>query len=246
MKIIISPAKKMVYDEESLDNKSLPYFIDTARMLADYFKEVSFEEAKAVWKCNDDIAKLNYERFNKMDFKHKLMPALFAYEGIQYKYLCPSAFTTTELDYIEEHLIILSGLYGALKAFDGVVSYRLEMQAVLKDKEIKSLYDFWGGKIADHIFTSTDTILNLASKEYSKVVTKYAKDNKIVNCIFGELKDGKVVEKGTQVKMARGEAVRFMAEHNYKTPEDLKAFNRLGYSFCEARSSQNEFVFIKG
>jgi len=180
-----------------------------------------------------------------MDLRKNLTPAILAYEGIQYQYMAPNVFTTWEYDYIQEHLRILSGFYGLLRPFDGVRPYRLEMQAKLKINDSKDLYSYWHDVIAQQLFSETDCIINLASKEYSICVTKFLRpDIHCVTCIFGEEKDGKVIEKGTMCKMARGEMVRFMAENNIKHPEELKTFNRLNYVFDAHRSDQDTYVFI--
>ena len=132
-----------------------------------------------------------------------------------------------------------------LRPFDGVTPYRLEMQAKLKIREVKDLYSYWGNTLAEHIFAETDCIINLASKEYSVCVSKYLRPEiRFITCVFGEEKDGKVIEKGTMCKMARGEMVRYMAENQISDPEDLKSFHRLNYCFDAERSSDNTFVFL--
>jgi cytoplasmic iron level regulating protein YaaA (DUF328/UPF0246 family) len=150
---------------------------------------------------------------------------------------------------VQEHLRILSGFYGVVRPLDGVVPYRLEMQAKINlenGRRMKDLYDFWGRMLYDEVIDEDRQILNLASKEYSKCIEKYLEpEDKFLTCIFGEEKDGKVIQKGTQAKMARGEMVRFMAEKKVKDFEELKAFDRLDYCFDEQRSSEKEYVFIK-
>jgi cytoplasmic iron level regulating protein YaaA (DUF328/UPF0246 family) len=205
---------------------------------------MNYAELKKLWKCNDAIAELNFDRVQNMDLDRAFTPAILAYEGIQYQYMAPGVFTNDEFSYIENHLRILSGFYGMLRPFDGVVPYRLEMQAKLKLDDKKDLYDFWGGKIAQQLCAETDCIINLASKEYSVAVSKYLPQNvKFITCIFGEEKDGKVIEKGTPCNMARGEMVRFMAENNITNPEQLKTFDRQNSHFAPQYSDDNTFVF---
>ena len=136
MKIIISPAKKMVTDMESLPVESIPVFIDQAARLMEVMRSRSYEEAKAVWKCSDKIAGENYSRFQHMDLKRSLTPAILAYEGIQYQYMAPVVMERSALDYLRDHLRSLSGYYGLLRHFDGVVSYSLEMQAKLPQGDL--------------------------------------------------------------------------------------------------------------
>jgi len=246
MRIIISPAKKMNVDTDTLDYNQLPYFIEDAQILMEYLKGLSYEDLKSIWNCNNKIAALNYERIQNMDLYRNLTPAILSFEGIQYQYMAPVVFQTDEHIYIEEHLRILSGFYGILRPFDGVVPYRLEMQAKLKDFKLSTLYEFWNSKLADKLFSESNCILNLASKEYSKCISKYLNKNiRFITCVFGELIGGKVIEKGTLVKMARGEMVRFMAENKIEHIEDIKNFNRLGYVFSEKLSGKDTFVFLK-
>lgn len=182
-----------------------------------------------------------------MDLQHRLTPALFSYEGIQYRYMAPSVFETGHLAYIREHLRILSGFYGLLRPFDGVTPYRLEMQAKLSVDSRKDLYDFWGTKLADQLASETDLVLNLASKEYSRAVEPHLPPSvRFLSCTFGEFKDEKIIEKGTICKMARGQMVRWLAENNITAPNDIPDFADLGYRFSPIHSTKDNYVFIKG
>ena len=248
MRIIISPAKKMKTDTDSFAVTNIPVFIRKAENLLDILKFMSFEELKKLWKCNENIAKLNFERLHTMKLTKNLTPALVSYEGIQYQYMAPGVFSTEQLQYVEKHLRIISGFYGLLKPFDGVTPYRLEMQAKLKTESFKNMYDFWKDEIYKKIISETDTIINLASKEYSKCITDFLPSSngiKFITCSFSEMKNGKPIEKGTLCKMARGEMVRFLAENNIENPEDIKGFDRLNYSFSPNYSDEKTYMFIK-
>ena len=246
MRIIISPAKKMNVDTDSFPYRDLPEFLPNTEVICRKLQSMSYEELKRLWKCNDQIAQLNVRRLESMDLHNLLTPAVLSYEGIQYQYMAPGVFTDQEYAYIQEHLRILSGFYGVLRPFDGVTPYRLEMQAMLKIGECKDLYSYWGDRLAKTLFGETDCILNLASKEYSVCVSKYLPDSiHFITCVFGEEKGGKVIEKGTMCKMARGEMVRYMAEHQSSKPEDIRAFDRLNYAFDPERSDESTYVFIK-
>ena len=246
MRIIISPAKKMRVDTDSFAPDGLPTFLpETGRLLA-ALKAMDGLQLQKLWKCNDSIAALNLERLAHMDLEKNLTPALLSYEGIQYQYMAPGVFDREQLDYVKEHLRILSGFYGLLRPFDGVTPYRLETAAPLKVDGHKDLYAFWGDKLAATLAAETDLVVNLASKEYSKAVSPHLPPAvSFLTCTFGEEKDGKVVEKGTMCKMARGEMVRWMAEHNVQQAEELKAFHRLGYTFSPAHSDHQHYVFLK-
>lgn len=246
MRIIISPAKKMNVDADSLPCTALPQFLPQTEILLEKLKGMDYDSLKKLWKCNDEIAQQNVDRLGWVNLRRNLTPAILAYEGIQYRYMAPSVFTDTELEYAAEHLRILSGFYGILRPFDGVVPYRLEMQAKLATETAKDLYGFWADGPAKQLCSETDCILNLASKEYSVCISKYLPQNvRFVTCVFGEEKDGKVIEKGTACKMARGEMVRFMAENSITDVEHIKNFDRQNYRYSEKYSDRDTFVFLK-
>ncbi len=246
MRIIISPAKKMNMDADAFPTPVLPVFLEETELLKDWIRTLSFEEAQALWNCNGKIAELNYRRFLDMDLRRNLTPALISYEGIQYQYMAPEVFTQKEWDYVQERLRILSGFYGVLKPLDGVVPYRLEMQAKAAVNGKKNLYEFWEDRLYQEIHEKDGVILNLASKEYSRCIEKYLKqEDTFITCVFGEWKSGKVIQKGTQAKMARGEMVRFMAERGIEDVEEIRRFDRLGYQFQEELSSDREYIFIR-
>ncbi|MCI9421512.1 peroxide stress protein YaaA [Lachnospiraceae bacterium WCA-9-b2] len=246
MRIIISPAKKMNTDTDTFPQPVPPVFLKEAEVLKDWLRTLSLEEARNLWKCNDKIAELNYRRLQEMNLNRRLTPALLSYEGIQYQYMAPKVFTKKEWDYVQEHLRILSGFYGVLKPLDGVIAYRLEMQAKAHVNGFKNLYEFWGHRLYQEVSEGDRIILNLASKEYSRCIEKYLKPEDIyITCIFGEWKKGKVIQKGTQAKMARGEMVRFMAEEGIVDVGEVRGFDRLGYQFEEEMSSEKEYVFLK-
>ena len=112
MKIIISPTKKMRVETDSLSWRDLPLFLDKTEQIYKVLQSTPANELQKIWKCNDKIAALNVERIQNMDLYHGLMPAVLAYEGIQFQYMAPGVFTEAEFDYIQEHLRILSGFYG--------------------------------------------------------------------------------------------------------------------------------------
>ena len=245
MKIIISPAKKMAADTDTLPAEGLPAFLAHTERLKTALQGMSRQELQSLWKCNDAITAQNAARLADMDLHRQLTPAVLAYEGIQYQYMAPRVMEIPQLDYLREHLRILSGFYGLLRPFDGVVPYRLEMQARLAIDGCKDLYGFWDGLLARTLADETDFILNLASKEYSRAVEPHLPGRvRLVACTFGERKNGRIVEKGTMCKMARGQMVRWLAENQIKSPEDLRAFDQLGYQFCRSTSVWNHTVLL--
>ena len=247
MRIIISPAKKMREDGDTLAPRGLPTFVEEAERLRDALRAMTAPERQALWRCNDAIAAVNEERLAVMDLRGAQTPAVLAYEGIQYQYMAPGVFTGEELDYVQEHLRILSGFYGLLRPFDAVTPYRLEMQARLSVDGGRDLYAFWGRKLADRLAEETDAVLDLASKEYSRAVQPFLPSKvRWITVVFGEEKEGKIVEKGTLCKMARGRMVRWLAENRIRRPEEAQAFGELGYQFSPEHSGEGTYLFVKG
>lgn len=233
-------------DHEDFGWHQLPLFLDKTEMLKDRLQKMSIEELADCMKCNQKIATLNHERFQKMDLHEGLIPALFAYEGLQYQHMAPAVFTSDELEYVEKHLVILSGFYGLLRPFDGIRCYRLEMQTRLDINENKSLYDFWKDDLANELFHDDDLVLNLASKEYSQCIEPYLNENrKMITCVFASSDKGKLKVKGTEAKMARGEMVRYMASHQIEDLEEIRHFNYLGYGYDASYSNDKEWVYLK-
>ncbi len=246
MKIMISPAKKMNVNSDSLEVTGVPGFIEDTIILMHGIQSLSLSEAKALWKCNDKLAELNYKRHKNMDLLRSLTPAVIAYEGLQYQHLAPGVLTTEALSYISDHLRILSGFYGILSPFDGVTPYRLEMQAKLSVNGFKDLYDFWGNRLYQSLVDNDRIIINLASKEYSQCIEKYiTPKDRFITIEFGEVVEGKVKQKGTLVKMARGEMVRFMAENNISNLNGIKDFHELGFAYSKDLSNAAKYVFIR-
>ena len=244
MKIILSPAKKMITDTDSIEPVALPEFIDKTTELLSWLKDKSKEELKAIWKCNDKIAEQNFYRLENMDIYHILTPAVLSYEGIAFQYMAPSVFEDRQFEYIQNHLRILSAFYGVLKPMDGVTSYRLEMQAKVEIGDAKNLYEYWGDLLYHSVIDDSRIIINLASKEDSKCIEKYlTPQDRYITIVFCELSGDKMVTKGTYAKMARGEMVRFMAENNIDNPIEIQKFDRLGYFFRSDLSSDTEYVF---
>lgn len=246
MRIIISPAKQMKTDTDTLGYRDLPVFISRAEELRNHLNSLSYEEQKRLWACSDKLAEQNRERLRCMDLYSGLTPALLAYDGIQYTYMAPSVFEESYFDYVQERLRILSGFYGVLRPMDGVTPYRLEMQAKAHVGGAKDLYDYWGDTLYREVMPEDRVIVNLASKEYSKCIERYLTPrDRFVDIVFGELIGDKVVTKGVYAKMARGEMVRYAAEIRAQTPEQLKAFELSHYRFDETRSTVDRYVFIR-
>ena len=244
MKIILSPAKKMNVNADTLSPLGVPGYLEKTEVILSWLKSRSYDDLKKLWACNDKIAEQNFKRIEDMDLNKHLTPAVLSYEGIAYQYMAPAVFEYGHFDYVQEHLRILSAFYGVLKAMDGVTPYRLEMQAKATINGYSNLYDFWGRDLYEAVRDESGIIINLASKEYSKCIEKYlTPDDRYITITFCEKAGDKLVTKGTYAKMARGEMVRFMAENNIEDPVEIQKFDRLGYTFREYLSSDIEYVF---
>lgn len=244
MKIILSPAKKMNVVSDLLAPQGMPAFLDQTEEILAWLRTKSYGELKKLWGCNDKIAEQNMDRLRHMDLHRNLTPAILSYEGIAYQYMAPSVFEDRQLEYVQEHLRILSAFYGVLKPADGVTPYRLEMQAKAAVGSCKNLYELWGRRLYEAVRDEDGIMINLASKEYAKCVEKYlTKRDRYITITFCEESGGKLVTKGTYAKMARGEMVRFMAEKQIEVPEEIRNFDRLGYVFREDLTTDQEYVF---
>lgn len=241
MKIILSPAKKMKIFETNT-KLSKPLFIDEAKKIYHTMMAMSYEKLKELWVCNDKIAVESYRYLKLMDFENNLSPAIYTYNGIQYQYLAAHLLEDEYLEYLKNNVYILSGFYGLLRAFDAINLYRLEMQAKLKIDN-QNIYEFYGEKVFKVLTETNEVIINLASKEYSKLVETKMSDYPFINIEFVEKLKDKYVSKGVRVKMARGAMARYIIENKITNPELIKDFKQMGYCFSEDLSNDRNFVF---
>ena len=243
MRIIISPAKNM-RDYQSLNIKiDTPIFIDKAKNILSKLKTLSKSELTALWKCNSKMVDALYEDLHSTNLNQDLIPTIFRYDGLVYKNINPSTFYKSELDYINKNLRIISGVYGVLKPFDGIIKYRLEMQARLKIDNFNNLYDYWGDSLYKEILDESHIIINLASKEYSKCIAPYLdKKDKFITIAFMEKCGNKYISKNTYSKIARGLMVNYLVKNNITNIGAIKNFNQDGYTFNKELSSENLFV----
>ena len=245
MKIIIAPAKKMIIDRDSFPTLTEPIYLDQTQQLLTQLQHLSYSEAKTLWHCSDKLAQPNYDWLQKIDLTRNRTPAILSYSGIQYRYMAPVVFTQSALDYLQANLRILSGFYGILRPFDGIVPYRLEMQARLVVGRAKNLYEFWGNQLYQALTPEPEPIINLASQEYAKTIAPYlAPHQMMIDIVFASLVNGKLKTKATLAKMARGAMVRFMAEHQITDVTTIRTFDHPNYQFDATRSSANQLVFI--
>lgn len=245
--MIISPAKKMNVVEGPPYVASEPSFLERTERLMRTVQALTYDEAKALWKCSDKLAALNYERFRCMDLTQNPTAACIAYEGIQYQHLAPQVMSERELTFLDSHLRILSGFYGMLRPNDGVVPYRLEMQAKLAVDGSRDLYEYWGTSLAQALAREADTLVNLASVEYAKAAVPHAPGfgMRVITCLFGQVVGSRFVQRSTEAKAARGTFVRWCAEHEVTSVTDFPSFADRGYVFDESRLTTDKLVFVR-
>ncbi len=247
MKIIISPAKQMQTDTDACECRK-PRFLTQTRLLLKIMQSMTQAELQKLWACNDALTQQNFQRIQEMQLEKNLTPAVLAYSGLQYTHMGPRVLEQEAWDYLCANLRILSGFYGLLRADDGVAPYRLEMQAKLATPGCKNLYQFWGRALYDELVADDKVILNLASREYSKAVEPYlTEDVCFVSCVFGcaAKNSAGYRVKATEAKMARGSMVRWCAENNVQSPEQVQNFSVYGYRYCAGLSTAAEYIFVK-
>ncbi len=252
MKIIISPAKSL--DFESKVPTSLytqPRFLEHSKKLNKKLKTLSKNKLSDLMKISDDLASLNYERnltwetpFTKENSKQ----AIYAFTGAVFQGINVNSLSEEKLPLLQENLRILSGLYGLLKPLDLIQPYRLEMGTRLKVGESDNLYHFWDDTLVNTLneeLTDNELLVNLASKEYFKVVSKKNLKVPMITPIFKDFKNGQYKIVMTYAKKARGLMVRYIIDHNVKTIEELKGFNIDKYRFSEELSTDSDLVFTR-
>lgn len=245
MKIIISPARTMKSDLDSLPYSGLPKYLEQSKEILSWLRTRNYDQLHQLWwNCSERLARINYQRIKGMDLITNLTPAILAFQGLQYQYIGAGVMTDQQLKYLQEHLRILSGFYGILRPFDGITLYRLGMGDKATVNHTKSLYEFWGDRLYQDLFKDNHLVVNLASNEYSKAIRPFLKRNdKMITCVFGEMVDGKIKQKATLAKMARGNMVRFLTEIGAEKVADLKKFSTGGYRFRTDLSTEDTFYF---
>lgn len=252
MKIITSPAKLMnIENKTDMLKSTTPKFIDEAAFIQSYLKEKSPKYLSDLMEISQKLADENWERNQNWKAKpsaKESAPAMFAFTGEVYRGLDAKTLDKKAVDYLQKNYRMLSGLYGLLKPSDKIMLYRLEMGRSFEFEHYKNLYEFWREKVTHQLnseLKSKDLILNLASSEYSKVLDKKKLNAPVIDFDFYEMKDGKRKTIVVYTKHARGLVVRFCAETQAKTLNDVKAFNLEGYRIDEELSSKTKLVFTR-
>lgn len=252
---LLSPAKKL--DESPLEDSTLkfsqPRFLDDSVELMKYLKKM---KPKAIGKLMDlsaNLAELNFERNQQWEKEHQVSnskPSLLTFNGDAYLGLDAGEFSDEDLLYAQDHLRILSGLYGLLRPLDLIQAYRLEMGRKLNTKKHDNLYGFWGGKLNEMLQQDIDKsgspyLINVASNEYARAANFKQLKAKIITCEFKEFKNGDYKAIMVYVKKARGLMSRFIIKNRINDPEELKAFDLDNYIFNPKMSAELNFVFTR-
>ena len=252
MLVVVSPAKKLDWSERDV-TMTEPRLQDEAKRLAAVARELSVDDLKSLMKISDDLAKLNRDRFRAFQdapAAEELRPAALGFAGDTYQGLEAASLDKDEMDWAQDHLRILSGLYGVLRPRDGFQQYRLEMGSRLKTERGKNLYEYWGDRIskllnADAEATGAEVLVNCASQEYFGAVDRDALKLRVITPQFMEDKDGKPKIVSFYAKKARGAMARYIVQHRLTDPDSLRDFDTGGYVFSEELSQPDQPVFVR-
>lgn len=229
MKICVSPTKNMKC--ELKESSTTPLFHQEALQILDWLKQKDVSELMEIYRCNEKIAKENYERFQNQKEKGT---ALFSFTGLQFKNMQIDAFDSFDLAYAQEHVYIMSGLYGLLRCMDEILAYRLD----LENKIELNVFELYQEKILDYLKDSF--VINCCSKEYAVWLPKNS-----ITIDFKVSKKGQLKTEATASKMARGQFVYYCIKNKVQTIDELKQFQLLDYQYCDELSNEQNLVFIK-
>ena len=249
MLVVVSPAKKL--DMQPADGvvSTEPVFSRNAGELAAVARDLSLEDLQSLMGLSTNLAQLNADRFSTFGSQDR-KPAALAFAGDTYQGLEATSLDPDEMAWAQNHLRILSGLYGILRPLDAIEPYRLEMGSRLKTSRGSSLYDYWGQQISDAlneqaIATKSQFLINCASQEYFGAVDLSVLTPQVITPVFMEYKDGKAKIVSFYAKKARGAMARYIIQNRLTQIEDLKGFNSGGYSYQPDQSDAQKWVFTR-
>ncbi|TNE66105.1 MAG: peroxide stress protein YaaA [Alphaproteobacteria bacterium] len=254
MLIVLSPAKKLDFESESLATETRePAFLKDTEQLVRTARRLKAKDLKAMMGISDALAELNVARFKAFETPFtpaNARPAIDAFKGDVYVGLDADSLDDDARAFADQHVRILSGLYGLLKPLDLMQAYRLEMGVKFKSRRGADLYSFWGDRIAKALAVElkddpVPVLVNLASNEYFKSVKLKALKARVVTPVFKEMKDGEGRVISFMAKKARGLMTRYIIDNRIEAPEALKAFDREGYAFSESQSTDDTWVFSR-
>ena len=237
MKIIISPAKSFKKNK-GFETEDL-IFPQKTKILVEKFQKYTMNEIGNLNRTNDKLTEKAYYDYQEFDFNHLENPAIFAYDGLVFKQFGPSDFD--DIDYLNNHLYIISALYGLLKPLTGISDYRLYF-----DNNDINLYEFWDKDIYNKLYEDNDMIINLASKEYTKTIRPFLKDSdRFVTIDFKDFRNGKLKSVVAWMKQMRGLMVKEIIKNKIENLEDIKDIAINGYIFDPSISKEDNLVFVR-
>ena len=250
MLLVISPAKTLDYSHPEYSAHTQPDFTSEVKDLVGVLRKKSATQISKLMHLSDSLSILNEERYQT--FTDTFSPdnskqAILAFKGEVYAKMEADNFTAEDLEFAQQYLRILSGLYGLLKPLDLIQPYRLEMGTKLKTKKGNTLYDYWGTKISKALNAAGEgrILVNLASQEYFKAVDKKTLKLPVITIHFKEHREGNYQVVGFFAKQARGLMTRYAIQNRITDPEQLKVFQEDGYEFAERLSSAQDWVFVR-
>jgi len=249
--IVLSPAKRLDFTEAIDAPATSRRFVEETASLAKTTRRLTRADLRKLMSISDKLADLNRERFQAFDPESEDgVQAAFAFAGDVYEGLKARDLDAASLAFAQDHLRILSGFYGLLRPLDRIQPYRLEMGVRLKTRRGSSLYDFWGDRISKQLNEDAQgqadpTLINLASQEYFGAIDAKALKLPVVTPHFREQKDGESRIISFFAKKARGAMARFAVDERLEKADDLKAFDRDGYRFDKAASTETDWIFIR-
>ena len=249
MLVVISPAKRLDWAAQEAATTT-PAFAANARELAAVAKKLKPGDLKKLMSISDDLAKLNHERFQNFETETDLRPAIYAFAGDTYTGLEAQSLSDDGLRYAQDHLRILSGLYGVLRPLDAIAPYRLEMGSRMKNAKGANLYAYWGDRLAQALneqaqATGSAYLVNCASVEYFGAVDESSLALKVITPVFMEDKPAGPKIVSFFAKKARGAMARFIVENRITDPEGLKDFDLGGYKFAPELSTVGKPTFLR-
>ncbi|SMN16026.1 UPF0246 protein YaaA [uncultured Candidatus Thioglobus sp.] len=250
MLAVISPSKTQDFSTPDIHDHTFTRQLDESKVLVNILKDKTQSELIKLMSISEKLATLNYGRFQDFstpfNFKNSKQ-ALLAFKGDVYTGIDVPNLSKKDLEFAQNHLRMLSGLYGVIRPLDLIAPYRLEMGTRLENPKGKNLYEFWGDKISKVLNEDEpEVIINLASNEYFKGIDQKALKAKIINIAFKEFKGDKYKIIGIYAKRARGLMVQYIIKNRIKNPQDLKAFSMEDYRFREDMSDSTTWVFTRG
>lgn len=254
MMIILSPAKTLDFSTQSpIEDYTLPVFSAKADFLAKRVRKLKPKALSELLQVSPKLAQLNIERYASWDIsltESHGKQAVFTYNGEVYNGLQANDLSKEAIYFAQDHLRILSGLYGILRPLDKILPHRLEMASHFATGSGNNLYDYWGSKIARQLIAemktaNAKTLVNLASQEYYKTVTPFLGKTKVITPVFVENKNGELKVVSIYAKKARGMMSRFVLQYQLNDPEHLKAFDEDGYQYNQEASSATQWMFVR-